>query len=205
MTNDANEREGVAPHTRAHVLAGNAAFDDQPNLGARHQRKARVGVLALTIPEPAAGRFVWPANRTDGTSTSPTAIPEGTRFRLDPKLNVAALGLPPMGAAIALAAQRYGMIVRDRGGGVVLYAEDPRPLRDVVPAGLRPAKRRDDRVLYQNKVANFMKQSLDVTAQTVLSGDRRSLRFTMTPQFTEGSTGGTGPVATSSVIPGGKP
>jgi len=30
----------------------------------------------------------------------------------------------------------------------VLYAEDPKPLRDVAPAGLRPARRRDERVLY---------------------------------------------------------
>ncbi|MEP7105644.1 MAG: hypothetical protein ABI838_07340 [Chloroflexota bacterium] len=31
----------------------------------------------------------------------------------------------------------------------VLYAEDPQRVRDVVPAGLRPARRKDDRVLYQ--------------------------------------------------------
>jgi tetratricopeptide (TPR) repeat protein len=61
----------------------------------------------------------------------------------------------------------------------------------------------DDRVVYQNKVASFMKQSMDVTAQTVLSGDRRSVRLSMEPQFTPASVSGTQPVVTSSVIPGG--
>jgi hypothetical protein len=83
--------------------------------------------LALAIPEPKASVFTWPAQRTDGTSTNPAAIPEGTRFRLDPGVNVDALPLLPAGKAIARAAQRYGMIVRDRAGAVTLYAEDPTP------------------------------------------------------------------------------
>jgi hypothetical protein len=83
--------------------------------------------LALAIPEPKASVFTWPAQRTDGTSTNAAAIPEGTHFRLDPNVNVDALPLLPAGKAIARAAQRYGMIVRDRAGAVTLYAEDPTP------------------------------------------------------------------------------
>jgi hypothetical protein len=63
----------------------------------------------------------------------------------------------------------------------------------------------DDRVLYQNKVANFMKQSLDVTAQTVLSGDRRTLRLSLTPEFNAASVNSTQPAVNTTVIPGGKP
>lgn len=81
--------------------------------------------LALAVPEAQAGHFVYPAQRDDGRESSPTAIPEGTRFRLDPNLNVKALHLPPITQEIALAAQRYGMIVRDQSGAVSLYAEDP--------------------------------------------------------------------------------
>jgi hypothetical protein len=83
--------------------------------------------LAIGIPNVKAGSFVWPAQRTDGNSEHPTAIPEGTRFRLDPALDVNALGLPPAGRTIALAAQRYGIVVRDIAGAVTLYAEDPAP------------------------------------------------------------------------------
>lgn len=82
--------------------------------------------LALTIPNAYGwGRFVWPANRTDGRSTDSATPMEGTRFRLDPKLNVYSLGLPPVAQAMALAAQRYGIVLRDTGGAVVFYAEQP--------------------------------------------------------------------------------
>jgi hypothetical protein len=81
--------------------------------------------LAIALPETKAGSWVWPAQRTDGQSTAPDAIPEGTRLRLDPSVDVAALGLPAPARAMALAAQRYGIVVRDRSDSVAFYAEDP--------------------------------------------------------------------------------
>lgn len=81
--------------------------------------------LAIGLPEAKAGVWSWPAQRTDGLSTAADAIPEGTRFRLDPSLDVAALNLPPVTRMIARAAQRYGIIVRDVSGSVSFYAEDP--------------------------------------------------------------------------------
>lgn len=81
--------------------------------------------LALAIPQPKANAFVWPAQRGDGTSTLASAIPEGTRFRLDPAVDVDALPLRPAAKAIARAAQRYGIVVRDKAGAVTFYAEDP--------------------------------------------------------------------------------
>lgn len=84
--------------------------------------------LAVGIPDVKQGEFVWPAQRGDGTSWSPEAIPEGTRFRLNPHLDLGTLGLTPAARAIAQALQDYGLIVRDRAGAVVLYGEDPRPL-----------------------------------------------------------------------------
>lgn len=81
--------------------------------------------LALALPDTAAGRWVWPAGRTDGRSVVTDAIPQGSRLRLDPKLDVASLRLPPLTRAMALAAQRYGIIVRDHAGAVAFYAEDP--------------------------------------------------------------------------------
>jgi hypothetical protein len=84
--------------------------------------------LALALPETRAGSWVWPAQRTDGKSTAVDAIPQGTHFRLDPAVDVGSLGLTPAGRVIALAAQRYGLVVRDTSGSVSLYAEDPAPL-----------------------------------------------------------------------------
>ena len=82
--------------------------------------------LALNIPWAKSNVYSWPAQRTDGTSTDPNAIPEGTHFRLDPKLDISALNLPPLTRMMAVAAQRYGMIVRDQTGHAIsFFAEDP--------------------------------------------------------------------------------
>jgi hypothetical protein len=84
--------------------------------------------LAVAIPFARAGIFSWPAQRTDGTSTSPTSIPEGARFRLDPALDLNSLALPPVTRMMAEAVQRYGMIVRDQtANALAFYAEDPAP------------------------------------------------------------------------------
>jgi hypothetical protein len=84
--------------------------------------------LAIAIPFARAGAFTWPAQRTDGTSTDPSSIPEGARFRLDPALDLNALGLPPVIRIMAEAVQRYGMIVRDQtSNALAFYAEDPSP------------------------------------------------------------------------------
>jgi hypothetical protein len=81
--------------------------------------------LALGIPEPARNRFVWPAQRGDGDSTAGNAIPEGTRMRIDPDLDLAKLKLPPLTRMLAEAAQRYGIVVVDRSGTVSVAGEDP--------------------------------------------------------------------------------
>jgi hypothetical protein len=83
--------------------------------------------LAISLVETAPRYWTWPAQRTDGdVFTSGVAqIPEGTRFRLDPHLNIAALHLPPLVRMMAVAAQRYGIIVRDKGGAVAFYGQDP--------------------------------------------------------------------------------
>src|SRR2546423_4702296 len=98
----------------------------------------------MAIPEPKRDVFVWPARRTDGISDRPEAIPEGSRFRLDPSLDLDSLSLPRATRILAEAAQRYGMVVRDRSANVALYAEDPTPTgTDPYPAllgGLPPNK-----------------------------------------------------------------
>lgn len=81
--------------------------------------------LAVNLPFPRAGEYSWPAQRTDGTGP-PDAIPEGARLRLDPDLDLDSLNLHPVIRTMAEAAQRYGMVVRDRTGSVIAFAaEDP--------------------------------------------------------------------------------
>ena len=80
--------------------------------------------IALAIPHTRAQYFTWPAQRTDGDVYSTTAIPEGQRFRLDPNLNLSTIPMSPLVRMIAVAAQKYGMIVRDKSGSVTLYGED---------------------------------------------------------------------------------
>ena len=82
--------------------------------------------LAMNVPYAKPKTYSFPAQRTDGASTDPNAIPEGARFRLDPKLDVDALNVPPMTKAMAKAAQRYGMIVRDQTAHAIsFFAENP--------------------------------------------------------------------------------
>lgn len=84
--------------------------------------------LALALPHTAAGVVAFPAQRSDGDERASGAIPEGTRFRLNARLDIAALHLPPVVRILAEAVQRYGMIVRDHAGAVALFGQDPTPL-----------------------------------------------------------------------------
>ena len=83
--------------------------------------------LSIALPEPRAGIYAWPAQRTDGTSNDPAALPEGTRLRIDPSVDLSKLPMSPFVRILATAAQQYGMIVTERGGAVAFYAEDPTP------------------------------------------------------------------------------
>jgi hypothetical protein len=81
--------------------------------------------LAFATPSTHARLYRFPAQRTDGVVASATGLPEGTRLRLDPALDVTHLGLPGPARAIARAAQRYGLVVRDTSPNIAFYAEAP--------------------------------------------------------------------------------
>jgi hypothetical protein len=95
-------------------------------------RELRAGLvphaLALAIPQARTGLFAWPAQQTDGVSTAASAIPEGTRFRIDPRLDLSKVPMSPFTRTIARAAQRYGIYITDQSGDVSFMAEDPAPL-----------------------------------------------------------------------------
>ncbi|GAB3464666.1 NPCBM/NEW2 domain-containing protein [Kineococcus endophyticus] len=82
--------------------------------------------LALHIPTPGTWKeFSYPAQRSDGYDTSAARVPEGTRLRLDPSIDVDSLALHPVAKMIAKAAQKYGFIVTDKAGCTAVVAESP--------------------------------------------------------------------------------
>src|SRR5439155_6124844 len=59
--------------------------------------------------------FSWPATRSDGVGCcGALCIPEGSRFRLDPSVDVNRLDMHRVGKTIAKAAQKYGFVVWDK-------------------------------------------------------------------------------------------
>jgi hypothetical protein len=83
--------------------------------------------LAMAVPNPRAGVYASPAQRTDGWSLEPYSLPEGAHLRLDPNLDLAAMHLPKLTLMMAEAAQRYGIVVRDTARDVTFYGQDPTP------------------------------------------------------------------------------
>lgn len=85
-----------------------------------------IGIALVDLER--AGVYSWPANRSDGYNPGNAAnrIPEGTRFRLDPNLNVDSLNLHPVARTIAKAAQKYGFVVWDKAGAISLRVQNPK-------------------------------------------------------------------------------
>jgi len=102
------------------LAGGLITFEDLANGQINH-------ALAMSIPNARAKTWASPAQRTDGTSTSPLSLPQGAHLRLDPTLNLENLHLPHLTLEIAEAAQRYGIYIRDSSPNIGLYAQDPTP------------------------------------------------------------------------------
>jgi hypothetical protein len=104
-------------------------------------REAQAGsinhAVALALPKPGKG-YSYPAKRGDGWDTSAARVPEGTRLRLDPSVDVDSLHLHPIAAMVAKAAQKYGFIVTDTSGATAVAAESPAP--SVAANGVDPWK-----------------------------------------------------------------
>lgn len=125
--------------TTASGFAGNAGLiwpQELRNGGINH-------ALLFAYPFTKAGGPVWPATSSDGLSSAPGAMPEGTRIQLNPSLDVSSLSLPPYEEVIAKALQRYGMILGDTGGAMGLFGVGSQsfnvnPYEGVLPRGSYP-------------------------------------------------------------------
>ena len=85
--------------------------------------------LAIAIPNARRGVFAFPAQRTDGTLDDVRGDPRGHDLPAGPQARHPSLHLPRVVETMAEAAQRYGIIVRDKTlHAIGFYAEDPTPL-----------------------------------------------------------------------------
>jgi hypothetical protein len=75
---------------------------------------AILGSTAISAP----GKFLWPARGGDGVSADPNAPPMGAWLRLSADADLSGLG--PQAKIVALAAQKYGVILSDTGPGFKL-------------------------------------------------------------------------------------
>jgi hypothetical protein len=81
--------------------------------------------LVFGMPGVNSTGHVCPATHNDGDTTSSAAPMEGQRFQLDPTIDVNALPIPAWKKTIARALQVYGMYLRDSGGSLAIYSENP--------------------------------------------------------------------------------
>lgn len=120
--------------------------------------------LALAIGHTCASVWTWPAQRTDGDVSSaqdPNCVPEGAHFRLDPNLDLASLHLPHFVYMMAVAAQKYGIIIDNRSSGFTFYNQDATSY--VRAAGYNPYMGRADKpgsrgALYEQSPAALLAQ-----------------------------------------------
>jgi hypothetical protein len=100
------------------IVGGLMTFEDLQQGRIEH-------ALAIAIPNVRANVYALPAQRDDGQSTNPQTLPEGAHLRLEPQLDLAALHLPPLTLMMAEAAQKYGIIVRDKASNVAFFGQAP--------------------------------------------------------------------------------
>lgn len=107
-----------APSSKFSLMAGVITINEMRNGNIPH-------ALMLALHDVKAGVYSQPAQATDGRYTSTAAVMMGSRFRLDPALNVDATNVSAAMKVILHAAQTYGLVVANSSGSVSLRAEDP--------------------------------------------------------------------------------
>lgn len=81
--------------------------------------------LCYSLVRPNSG-FVWPALTSDGYYSGANAIKEGQRFRFPANISINA-SWTPLTKMLVIAVRDYGMVLRDTGGAISFYVEDPTP------------------------------------------------------------------------------
>lgn len=84
--------------------------------------------LAMNVPLARKGVYSLPAQRDDGQNTNPNSLPEGAMIRIRPGLDLTYLKQWPLDYMMAVAMQKYGIVVRDQTAGAIgFWAQDDTP------------------------------------------------------------------------------
>jgi hypothetical protein len=132
--------------------------------------------IAFAYPNVAAAGCVWPASKTDGTSTAADALPEGARLQLDPSLtndDFVAMGLDSTGRTIARALQQYGMILIDVSGRPKIMVEDLTANRYATASWARPPTQLSEDTLANIPIGAFRLLALPDGYRTHQAGGAR--------------------------------
>jgi hypothetical protein len=81
--------------------------------------------LVFTMPRTGRGRPVCPATHNGGSVSDRDALRQGQHLQLDPGLDISMLAVPDWERPILRALQVYGMYLRDQGGTLAIYGENP--------------------------------------------------------------------------------
>jgi hypothetical protein len=91
--------------------------------------------LVFSTSNACQSEFRHPATKTDGPSTRPDCLPEGSRIQLDPSINLDTIPMPAGERAVGKALQTYGAYAVDKGGAPMAFIfESPRDGWDPYPA-----------------------------------------------------------------------
>ncbi len=125
---NASKSQGIWPPYYGTTATGLPFLGGQISVAELQRGEIRHALGIALVDTETWSVYSWPANRSDGYNPQHTAhrIPEGLRFRLDPKVDVQSLHLHPVGKMIAKAAQTYGFVVWDKAGAICLRAENPK-------------------------------------------------------------------------------
>lgn len=100
-------------------------------------RQGRIDhALHFSSDNSCAGRYLYPATKTDGNSGAADCVPEGARVQLDPSVDVDDIpGITRGEKIVAKALQKYGAYNQNNGGAPMAFGfENPAGRSDPYPA-----------------------------------------------------------------------
>ncbi|MEO6351721.1 MAG: DUF4124 domain-containing protein [Burkholderiaceae bacterium] len=120
--------DGTWPHPYGVTATGLPFLGGQITAEELNRGEIRHAIGISLVETEAWTVLSWPAKRSDGLNLglAPNRIPQGLRFRLDPGVNVDALGMTNVGKIIAKAAQKYGFVVWDKAGAISIRTQNPK-------------------------------------------------------------------------------
>jgi hypothetical protein len=132
--------------------------------------------------------------RTEAASVAPVAVEE----QPEPDDAVDSSKVVEGLRSLAYPGQTTGVTAIRGGLGALGSSRSPMPLRE-------PRRPTDESPVFQTRVSPFAANTLDVAAQATVSGDRRYVRFSLSPVFNTVGGARSQPIVRNPLIPGAPP